>query len=125
MEVQIVDNQAKTVCVHTTIGCFNGIWCSQTPVISKRYIVEMDSDEVLTLDDVEFSKSCEPCIEQAGKIINITGFVEEIQDEVMVLRVQKSLMMIGIISDFDFWQYNGHYVCVKLREIRLYDTGIY
>ena len=49
----------------------------------------------------------------------------KIQDEVMILRLQKSLMMLEISSSLDFLQYIGHYVRVRLSEIKLYDTGIY
>ena len=125
MEIQIVDNQADIVRVNTAIGFFNGIWCSSAPVVSKRYIVELDSDDVLTSDAVELSNSCNPWIEYVDQTINITGFVEEIQDEVMILRLQKSLMMLEISSSLDFVQYIGHYVRVRLSEIKLYDTGIY
>lgn len=125
MEIQIVDNHANIVLVNTAIGCFKGIWCSSTPVVSKRYIVELDSDDVLTSDAVELLNSCNPWIEYVDQTINITGFVEEIQDEVMILRLQKSLMMLEISSSLDFVQYIGHYVRVRLSEIKLYDTGIY
>ena len=51
--------------------------------------------------------------------------IEEIQDKVMVLRLLNSLMMLEISSNSDFAQYIGHYVNVRMSEIRLYDTGIY
>lgn len=125
MEIQIVDNRADVVRVNTAIGCFSGIWCSSTPVISRRYIVELDSDDVLTSDAVELSNFCNPCIECVDQTIYITGFVEEIQDEVMILRLQNSLVMLEISSGSIFMQYIGHYVRVRLSEIKLYDTGIY
>lgn len=125
MEIQIVDNRAGIVRVNTAIGCFRGIWCSSAPVVSKRYIVELDSDDVLTSDAVELSNSSDPCIESVDQIIIITGFVEEIQDEVMILRLQKSLVMLEISPGSNFTQYIGHYVRVRLNEIKLYDTGIY
>jgi len=125
MEIQIIDNQADIVSVRTPIGCFRGIWCSSPPVISKRYIVELDSDDVLTLAVIELSDSCNPCIKYADQTITVTGFVEEIQDEVMVLRLQNSLMMLEISSNLDFVQYIGRYVRVRLNEIKIYDTAIY
>ncbi len=125
MEIQIVGNQADIVRINTAIGSFNGIWCSSTPVVSKKYIVELDSDEVLTSDAVVLSNSSNPRIEYVDQTIYITGFVEEIQDEVMILRLQKSLMMLEISSSLDFVQYIGHYVRVRLSEIKLYDTGVY
>lgn len=125
MEVQIIDNWADVVRVNTAIGCFIGIWCSSTPVVSKRYIVELDSDDVLSPDAVELSNSYNPSIEHVDQTINIIGFVEEVQDEVMFLRLHESLMMLEIFSSLDFAQYIGHYIRVRLREIKLYDTGIY
>jgi len=125
MEIQIVDNRADIVRVNTAIGCFNGIWCSSKPIVSKRYIVELDSDDVLTTDAVEFSNSRIPCIENVDQTIKITGYVEEIQDGVMILRLQKTLIMLAISSSLSFVQYIGHYVRVRLSKIKLYDTGIY
>lgn len=125
MEIQIIGKQADMVQVRSPIGCFNGTWCSSTPVISKRYIVELDSADVINLAVIERSDSCSPHIEYLDQAINITGFVEEIQDKVMVLRLLNSLMMLEISSNSDFAQYIGHYVNVRMSEIRLYDTGIY
>ena len=69
--------------------------------------------------------SNKPSIEHVDQVINIIGYVEEIQDNVMVLRLQTSLMMLEVSSELDFRQYIGHYVRVRLCEIKLYDTGIY
>lgn len=125
MEVKIVDKRADKVRVNTAIGNFNGIWCSSTPVILKRYIVELDSDEALALDAVELSNSCNPCIECVDQTIYITGLVEEIQEGVLILRLQKTIMMFDLLPNLDFAQYIDHYVRIRLREIKLYDIGIY
>lgn len=124
MEIQIVDSWADIVRVHTAIGCFNGVWRSSTPAVLKRYIVELDSDDVLTPDAVELSNSSKPWIAYVDQTINITGLVEEVQDEVIILRLQHSIMMLEISSKLDFVQYVGRYVHVRLSEIKLYDTGI-
>ena len=124
MKIQIIENQSNIVRVSTEIGCFNGIWCSPTPIVSKKYIVELDSDNVLTSDEVELSNSCIPCIEEFEKAIFVTGLVEEIQDNIMFLRLQKSLIMLAISCELDFVQYVGCYVRIRLSEIKLYDTGI-
>ena len=123
MEIQIVDKQADTVQVNTTIGCFTGTWCSSTLPDFRRYIVELDSDEVLNSDTVELSNSRNPYIECVGKTIYLTGFVEEIQDGVMFLRLHGSIMMLYIVSDFDSKRYIGKYVRVRLSNINIYDTG--
>ena len=124
MEVQIIEICSNVVSVKTAIGNFNGIWCSPTLDIFKRYIVELESDEVLTPDVIKFSSSNKPCIEAVCNNINVTGFVEEIHDNVMIFRLQKTLMMLEICSHAEFIQYLGHYVVVILGEIKLYDTGI-
>ena len=125
MEIQIIGNLADIVQVNTAIGCFRGIWCTPKPVVFKRYIVELDCDDVLALDAVEFSNSCDPCIECVDNAVYINGFVEEIQDAVMVLRLQKSLMMLELSPGLDFVPYVNHYVRIRLSEIKIYDTGIY
>ncbi len=125
MEIQIVDSWGNIVRVNTEIGCFNGVWCSSSPAVAKSYIVELDSDDVLTPDAVELSNFSKPWIAYVDQTINITGLVEEVQDEVIILRLQNSLMMLEISSKLDFVQYVGCYVHVRLSEIKLYDTGIY
>ena len=124
MEVQIVEKRADKVCVNTAIGCFYGVWCSSEPAIFSRYIVELDSDEVLAFDAIKRSKTHKPSIESTDEAIYITGLVEEIQDRVMILRLQKTIMMLEITTNLALEQHIGHYVRVRLNEIRLYDTGI-
>ena len=125
MEIQIVENEENIVQVHTSIGDFKAIWCSSTPLISKKYIVELDSDDVITLDKVRISDSCNPRIENFEQAICITGFVQEIQDAVMILQLDKHLMMLELSENSDFLQYIGRYVSVRFDEIKLYDTEIY
>jgi hypothetical protein len=125
MEIQIVENEENMVQVHTSIGDFKAIWCSSTPLISKKYIVELDSDDVITLDKVRISDSCNPRIENFEQAICITGFVQEIQDAVMILQLDKHLMMLELSANSDFSQYIGRYVSVRFDEIKLYDTEIY
>lgn len=125
MEIQIVENEENIVQVHTSIGDFKAIWCSSTPLISKKYIVELDSDDVITLDKVRISDSCNPRIENFEQAICITGFVQEIQDAVMILQLDKHLMMLELSANSDFSQYIGRYVSVRFDEIKLYDTEIY
>lgn len=125
MEIQIVDKWADIVLVNSAVGCFKGIWCSSTPVVSKKYIVEIDSDDVLTKNEVELSNSCTPCIENVDQETVITGLVKQIQDNVMVLCLQKSIVMLEVSDSSNFLKYIGHYIHVTLSGIKLYDTGIY
>ena len=55
MEALIIDKHEKRVRVDTTIGCFEGTWCSADPADFRRYILELDSDEILTLEAIKLS----------------------------------------------------------------------
>ena len=125
MEVKIVNIKADKVYVNTTIGNFEGIWCSPFPQISKRYIVELDSDDVIVPDNIKLSNISDPSIESTDQMVNVIGFVEEIQEKIMILRLQKSIIMLELSSITDFTNYIGCYVLVKLSNIKMYDTGIY
>lgn len=124
MEIQIIEKTADKVRVNTSLGSFDGIWCSQEPVLFKKYIVELDSDDVLTSNDVELVESTFTHIENSEKNVIVFGLVEEVKDGVMVLRLQKYIMIVEISSDLDFLKYVGCFVRVKLSEIKIYDCGI-
>lgn len=124
MEIQVLDKQENIVQVHTAIGCFSGTWCSSPPKVFKNYIVELDSDEVLTLDAVELSNLGKPQIECVGQNTYFIGFVEEIKNNLMIFRLQKAIMMLEISPYFDFSKFIGYYIKIRLREVKIYDTGI-
>lgn len=124
MEVQIVEKHENMVRVNTTIGFFYGIWCSPVPAELRKYIVELDSDDVLTLETIRLSNSSEPCISCLDGIIYLNGVVEEIQDGLIFLRLHKSIMMLEISPHFDFSMFFNQFVCVRLHGINLFDTGL-
>ena len=124
MEVQILEKQDGFVRVKSTIGSFYGTWCSSTPIVTKKYIVEIDSDAVLTRDDVELSNCNRPSIEGTKGITYIVGLVEEIENDTIVLRLQSTIMMLETLPNLDFTQYLGRYVKISISDVVLYDVGI-
>ena len=48
----------------------------------------------------------------------------EIQDQVMILKLDKTLLIIELSTGFDFSIFVNNYVCIKLQGINLYDTGL-
>ena len=125
MEVKIIDVWEDTVLVDSSIGTFRGIWCSSYPQVSKTYIVELDIDEVITLEAINCANTLIPCIKCEDNQTIIVGFVEDVQDDVMFLRLQKSIMMFEIAPSLEFAQYTGSYVQIRIGTIKIYDTGIY
>lgn len=124
MIIKIVDIDKNVIRAESEIGCFEGKWCSSTPIIFKKYIVELDCADVITPTLIELSLSCVACIEQDSHTTKITGIVEDIEDNLIFLRVEKDLLMLNISSRLDFEQYIGLYVRITVNTIEIYDTGI-
>lgn len=125
MEVTVVGKCLNKVKVNTKIGSFSGIWCSSDPTLFKKYCVELDCDEVINPDDIDISRDCNPSIESINGNIYITGMLEEIQDNIMTLRLQESIIIVEISSNTLISDYVGNYIRIKLNEVKLYDTGIW
>ena len=124
MEVMVVGKCLSSVRVNTKIGSFNGIWCSPDPTLFKKYNVELDCDEALKPDDIDISRYGTPSIDSFNGSIYITGMLENIQDNVMTLRLHESIMMVEISSNPMISDCVGTYIRIKLNEVKLYDTGI-
>lgn len=124
MKVVIISKNASIVKVHTELGDFKGVWCSPEPVLSKNYIVELDSDDIITLETIKVSGTDVPSIKCVNEIIYITGLLEEIEDNVIFLRIHDSILMLETQPNLNLAKYLGFYVEVKLNSIQLYDINI-
>ena len=125
MEVLILDNHNGFVQVKTAIGNFCGTWCSATPIISKKYVVEIDSRTVLNFDDIKISDCSKPSIQGTTTITHIIGLVEEIEENIMFLRLQNTIVMLEVLPNPNFVKYLGKYIKIGISDITLYDTGVY
>ena len=120
----IIGEHEKKVRVKTSIGCFEGTWCSPDPAEYKGYILELDSDDVLTFEMIKISNIDIAYINQIDDKIYLNGKVEKIQNEILFLRLHKSIMMLEISMDLDFSVFINQYVEITIRSINLFDVGI-
>ena len=90
----------------------------------RKYILELDTEETLYPEAIQISHNQTFQIDSKKELIILNGYVTEVQDQVMCLKLDKTLLMIELANDFDFSIFVNSYVCVKLREINLYDTGL-
>ena len=125
MKVRVLSKNADRVKVKSSIGIFEAKWCTETPVVSRQYYVELDSKEKLTLDAIiKVPKWRGAEISYEDDVVHLTGYVEDIEDHMLFLRLGESLMMVNLSQEQKFDEFKEQYVCVKLKEINLYDIGI-
>ena len=55
MEASVIKINSNKVQVHTRFGCVWGEWCSPVPADLKKYILEIDSDDIITFDNIRVS----------------------------------------------------------------------
>lgn len=124
MEATIIKIDKDTVYISTPVGSFNGIWCSPTPVCHKRYIVELDSNEVLSAHAISITKDVRPAIEEENGYLCISGYVEEIEDDVLFLRIHTDILMLEIECTADCSKFIDQFVRIYLSKINLYDVDL-
>lgn len=122
MEVFVVEKHGDQVVLDTEFGNIQGVWCSGVPAEFKRYIIELDSDDVINSNIILNNSRCEYSIKNENDFVYLFGFVEEIEDSILVLRVSRDIIMLQICDDYDFNEFVNHFVCVKLHSINFYDT---
>lgn len=125
MDAIIIGKYDDKVKVDTQIGCFEGVWCSTEPAEFKRYILELDSDEILTSEAIAYSDINIPYIKNIEGNVCLNGFVEDVQNRVMFLRLSKSLIMLELCEDTDFSGLQNYFVKITLKKINLFDAGVY
>lgn len=124
MEIIILEKVNNMVYVQSDFGLFYGVWCSEDPQKNKKYHVELDIDQSLTCDDIEMLNFSVPHIEYVEGKASIFGLIEEVEDNIIFLRLNKSIIMFQVSSQVTPKNYLGHYVRLEVKEIKLFDIGI-
>lgn len=124
MEALIVDRCGDRVTVSAKIGKFIGRWCSEGKAELRKYILELDTEEILFPEAIQISHNHIFRIDYINDLIILNGFVVEIQDQVMFLKLDKTLLMVELSRNFNFSIFVNNFVCVKLHGLDLYDTGV-
>lgn len=108
--------------VNTEFGEFRGRWCSLSQPYLKKYILEFECSEIISSDSIFICNTDEYKINSCEHAIHIYGFVEDIDDNILFFRLAKDIIMFNIADDFDSSMFIGKFVCVKINELKLYDT---
>jgi len=124
MEISIIDKQDDCILACSSLGIFWGIWRSSSPPELKSYIVELDTDDIITPELLTPSFVKLPYIESRDGVTYLTGLVERIEDDVLILRLYETLMMIQIEQATEMLQYCDRFVCIGVKQIQIYDVGI-
>ena len=124
MKIKIVKQEEDTVIAKSKYGIFKAVWCS-SELGKKNCFVELDSSDVITPQDINLvSYGSSYAIEHYHQGVCITGYVEEIEGGIMVLRIGTSLMMLSLSPECDYANFKQNYVKVRLNNIKLYDMGL-
>ena len=125
MEAYIIQIKESFVEICTDLGRIWGIWRSSAPPELRKYIIELDSPEILTVDAVKITDCARPTIKFEDDTVYLNGLVEEVQDNILILRLSNNIMMLQISNKDDFSSFVNKFVCVALQNVSFYDTGIY
>lgn len=119
MEALIMDSKDGFVQAKTEFGSFYGIWMSDLPT-NTSYLVELSCNAVSNMERISLSYHTRPAIYDDGAYTVINGFVEDIEDSVMFLRLQDSIVMIEICCDIDVQAYTGQWVTIRVDGVEIY-----
>lgn len=124
MEVLIIDKQDDYVHACSSFGTFWGIWRSPSSPKLKKYAVELDSNDIIFPNMLTLSSAKLPNIEGRDNAVYLTGFLEEIENDLLFLRIGTDLVMLETERNADYSKYIGQYIQVMLFKLHLYDLGL-
>ena len=119
MEAYVMDAKDDFVQAKTEFGSFYGIWMSDLPT-NTSYLVELSCNAVSNIECISLSSQTRPSIYEDGAYTVFNGFVEEIEDSVMFLRLQDSIVMIEICCDIDVQAYTCQWVTIRVEGVEIY-----
>ncbi|MBQ4116288.1 MAG: hypothetical protein IJD37_02810 [Clostridia bacterium] len=125
MEIRVINIEDDLVQIESSKGRLWGKWCSATPAEFKNYILELDSDDVIKPSSVTFIKNEIHKIENRENLVCLCGVVDDFEDDVLFLKIDKSIIMIQTSGEQSFERFVGRFVCITLSSINFYDTGLF
>ena len=118
MKAKIINITDSCVQMETDFGMFRGKWMSGKLVMNGTYFIEIDSSPVTDANQIQLSDQTKPFIHDFGDYILINGYVEEIEDNLLFLRLSYNLMMIVIYCDITGFQ--ECWVRIKVDHFEIY-----
>ena len=125
MIVTIQKNYDKNhIVVSSPFGCFSGKFYGGAIFPHKAYDIEIEVSKIFTPDDFMISENNSYNIVTLNGITRIVCCVEEIDTDVLYLRLGLDLIAIEILSNADYHKFLGAYVTLSCDNLLLYDTGV-
>ena len=120
MRADLIDITDGYVRLKTDFGIFHGNWMSDVKPINARYLIEINCDTVTDENQIQLSAKKQPFIRDYGDYSLINAFVEEIEDNVIFLRLSYSLMMVDFLCDINSVKFQNQWVTVKVHRLEIY-----
>lgn len=117
----INDNQVTVV---TEYGMFTGTWCDVKPPMLKKYYLELDVPDIISLADVRLPNEQRFAVCDGTQCIYITGLVVHVEEDLLFLQFGDGIIMLNKDSNSDFATYLDQYVVITVSQLYVYDTGI-
>lgn len=112
------------IVVSSPFGCFSGRFYGGAIFVHKVCDIEIEMSKIFTPDDFMISENNAYNIVTLDGLTRIVGCVEEIDTDVLYLRLGLDLIAIEILSDADYHKFLGAYVALLCDNLLLYDTGV-
>ena len=120
MRADLIDITDGYVRLKTDFGIFRGNWMSDVKPINARYLIEINCDTVTDENQIQLSATKQSFIRDYGDYSLINAFVEEIEDNVIFLRLSYSLMMVDFLCDINSVKFQNQWVTVKVHRLEIY-----
>lgn len=112
------------IVVSSPFGRFSGRFYGGAIFVHKVCDIEIEMPKIFTPDDFMISENNAYNIVTLDGLTRIVGCVEEIDTDVLYLRLGLDLIAIEILSDADYHKFLGAYVTLSCGSLLLYDTGV-
>lgn len=124
MEAVLLEVKGDKAVVSTDVGVIEGKWFSETSICTRRYIIELDCDDIVDICNIKYSKEKISNISNEDTEVVLTGIVGEIEDRVLYLRVLDDIIMLKIKHKDEYEKFINEHVSIKVSGINFFDTGI-
>ena len=112
------------IIVSSPFGCFSGKYHDSVIFVNKVCDIEIAVSKVFTLEDFLISENNSYSIVTLNGLTRIIGCVEEIDTDVLYLRLGLDLIAVEILPNANYQKLLGAYVSLSCDNLLLYDTGV-
>ncbi len=124
IEVQNIENEM--ISFTSEYGIARGIWKSKSTPEIRAYDVEISCDDIIGVDNISVSTTCSESIVQDNDKIIITGYVDEIYEDLISIKMGDGFIDFEI-SSRAMLEKNitvGCYASICVNAIVIYDENL-